>query len=71
MFPLLPLMGTEGVKPNVIGQQNIYLNENGILDSLDKILAIQNYTDVIPFAELFYIMELTIMGAFAKSLQIK
>jgi hypothetical protein len=29
-------MGTEGVKPNVIGQQNIYLNENGILDSLDK-----------------------------------
>jgi hypothetical protein len=41
--------GTEGVTPVYDSQESIYMNENGILDNLDKgILAIQNYKDAIP-----------------------
>jgi hypothetical protein len=66
--------GTEGeVTPAYDSQQNIYLNENGILDNLDKgILAIQNYTDVIPLqGDILYNGNLQSWVRFAKSLQIK
>jgi hypothetical protein len=66
--------GTEGeVTPVYDSQESIYLDENGILDNLDKgILAIQNYTDVIPLqGDILYNGNLQSWVRFAKSLKIK
>lgn len=66
--------GTEGeVTPVYDSQQSIYLNENGILDNLDKgILAIQNYKDAIPLqGDILYNGNLQSWVRFAKSLKIK
>ena len=66
--------GTEGeVTPAYDSQESIYMNENGILDNLDKgILAIQNYTDVIPLqGDILYNGNLQSWVRFAKSLKIK
>lgn len=66
--------GTEGeVTPTYDSQQSIYLNENGILDNLDKgILAIQNYNDAIPLqGDILYNGNLQSWIRFAKSLKIK
>lgn len=66
--------GTEGeVTPVYDTQQSIYLNENGILDNLDKgIAAIQNYSDAIPLqGDILYNGNLQSWIRFAKSLKIK
>lgn len=66
--------GTEGeVTPAYDSQESIYMSENGILDNLDKgILAIQNYTDVIPLqGDILYNGNLQSWVRFAKSLKIK
>ncbi|NJM80709.1 MAG: SusD/RagB family nutrient-binding outer membrane lipoprotein, partial [Flavobacterium sp.] len=66
--------GTEGeVTPAYDSQESIYLNENGILDNLDKgIDAIQNYNDAIPLqGDILYNGNLQSWIRFAKSLKIK
>lgn len=66
--------GTEGeVTPAYDSQESIYMNENGILDNLDKgILAIQNYKDAIPLqGDILYNGNLQSWVRFAKSLKIK
>ena len=66
--------GTEGeVTPSYDSQQSIYLDENGILDNLDKgIAAIQSYNDAIPLqGDILYNGNLQSWVRFAKSLQIK
>ena len=66
--------GTEGeVTPAYDSQQSIYLDENGILDNLDKgIAAIQSYNDAIPLqGDILYNGNLQSWVRFAKSLQIK
>lgn len=66
--------GTAGdVTPAYDSQESIYLNENGILDNLDKgILAIQNYDDAIPLqGDILYNGNLQSWIRFAKSLKIK
>lgn len=54
-------------------QETIYLNENGILDNLDKaIVAIENYTDVIPLeGDILFGGDLDAWVRFANSLKIK
>ena len=66
--------GTEGeVTPAYDSQESIYMDENGILDNLDKgILAIQNYNDAIKLqGDILYNGNLQSWVRFAKSLQIK
>lgn len=66
--------GVEGdVTPAYDSQQSIYLNENGILDNLEKgIIALQNYKDAIPLqGDILYNGNLQAWIRFAKSLQIK
>jgi hypothetical protein len=65
--------GTEGeVTPVYDSQESIYMNENGILDNLDKgILAIQNYKDAIPLqGDILYNGNLQSWVRFAKSLKL-
>jgi hypothetical protein len=66
--------GTQGItSPVYDSQENIYLNEGGILDNLDKgIAAIQNYSDAIPLkGDILYNGNLPSWIRFAKSLKIK
>lgn len=66
--------GTEGeVTPAYDSQESIYMNENGILDNLDKgIAAIQAYNDAIPLqGDILYNGNLQSWVRFAKSLKIK
>ncbi|MCK8480447.1 SusD/RagB family nutrient-binding outer membrane lipoprotein [Psychroserpens algicola] len=54
-------------------QEDIYLDDNGILDNLDKgITAIENYTDVIPLeGDILFDGDLNAWIRFANSLKIK
>ena len=54
-------------------QEDIYMNENGILDNLDKgIAAIENYSDVIPLdGDILFNGDLEAWVRFANSLKIK
>ncbi|WP_291870640.1 SusD/RagB family nutrient-binding outer membrane lipoprotein [Maribacter sp.] len=66
--------GKEGiVTPVYDNQESIYLNENGILDNLEKgITAIENYTGSIPLeGDILFNGELNAWLRFAKSLQFK
>ncbi|MFK7832027.1 MAG: SusD/RagB family nutrient-binding outer membrane lipoprotein [Winogradskyella sp.] len=66
--------GVEGtVTPAYDLQEDIYLNENGILDNLDKgIAAIENYSDVIPLeGDILFDRDLEAWVRFANSLKIK
>ncbi len=66
--------GAEGtVTPTYDLQEDIYLNDNGILDNLDKgIAAIENYTDVLPLeGDILFNGDLEAWIRFANSLKIK
>jgi len=66
--------GVEGtVTPVYDKQEDIYLEENGILDNLDKgITAIQNYSDVIPLeGDILFDGDLSAWVRFANALKIK
>lgn len=66
--------GIEGtVTPSYDNQEDIYLNENGILDNLDKgITAIEAYNDVIPLeGDILFNGNLQAWIKFANALKIK